>query len=278
MLLVIGATGNVGRPTAETLLRRGATVRVTARDPARLRSMARAGAEVMRLDLGDPSTYAPALAGVTGLLLVRPPELSKVEEGMFPLIDAAVEAGVEHVALLSVPAAERHSFLPHARLEAKLRAGPLSRTFLRAGFFSQNLLGLYRPGLDAGALTAPTGDGKVAWVDTRDLGEAAAAALMSPPHGEQAWTLTGPEALSFAEVAARLSVVLGRKIRHTPQSLPRWISSLRALDLPWDQVAVTTALQLVIRFGGEAVVDPTLAQVLGRPARRIEAIADELRA
>ena len=96
--------------------------------------------------------------------------------------------------------------------------------------------------------------------------------------GEQAWTLTGPEALSFAEVAARLSVVLGRKIRHTPQSLPRWISSLRALDLPWDQVAVTTALQLVIRFGGEAVVDPTLGQVLGRPARHIEAIADELRA
>ena len=278
MLLVIGATGNVGRPTAETLLRRGATVRVTARDPARLASMARAGAEVRRLELGAPSTYGPALEGVTGLLLVRPPELSKVEEGMFPLIDAAIDAGVEHVALLSVPAAERHSFLPHARLEAKLRAGPLSRTFLRAGFFSQNLLGVYRPGLDAGALTAPTGEGKVAWVDTRDLGEAAAAALMAPPEGERAWTLTGPEALSFAEVAARLSVVLDRTIRHAPQSLPRWVTALRAQGMPWDQVAVTTALQVVIRFGGEAIVDPTLAQVLGRPARRIEAIADELRA
>lgn len=277
MLLVIGATGNVGRPTAETLLRRGATARLTARDPRQLDDLARAGAQVTRLDLNDPTTFAPALDGVKGLLLVRPPAISDVEEALFPLIDAAVAAGVEHVALLSVPAAERHAFLPHARLEAKLRAVKLARTFLRAGFFSQNLLGVYRPGLDAGALTAPTGDGKVAWVDTRDLGEAAAAALLSPADGERAWTLTGPEALSFAEVAARLSVALGRKIRHAPLSLPGWVAALRAQGLPWEQVAVTTALQLVIRLGGEAIVDPTLPEVLGRPARRVEAIADELR-
>ncbi|MCK6521185.1 SDR family oxidoreductase [Myxococcota bacterium] len=276
MLLVIGATGNVGRPTAETLLRRGATVRVTARAPERLVDLARAGADLARLDFTDPTSFAPALDGVKGLLLVRPPELSRVEEGLFPLLDAARAAGVEHVALLSVPAAERYAFLPHARLEARLRELGLARTLLRAGFFSQNLLGLYRPGLDAGALTAPTGDGAVAWVDTRDLGEAAAAALMEPTGDERAWTLTGPEALSFAEVAARLSVALGRKIQHSPQSLPRWVAALRAQGTPWEQVAIFTALQLVIRLGGEALVDPTLAQVLGRPARRVEAIADTL--
>lgn len=271
-ILVTGATGNVGRPTVAALARRGHVVRAAAtRAPEGLSG----AAEPVALDLADPSTWGAALDGADGLFLLRPPAISDIAATLAPFTDEAVRRGVRHIVFLSVVGAGQVRFIPHRKVEDHLRTLPVPWTFLRAGFFLQNLETAYRTDLARDdRLYVPAGRGLVAWVDAADLGEAAAIAFDRPDARGAAWTLTGPEARTFAEVAAIASDVLGRPIRYVPASLVGYARHLRRAGLPWAQIGVQTALHTAIRLGREGVVDPTLAELLGR---RPTALADYLR-
>jgi uncharacterized protein YbjT (DUF2867 family) len=272
-VLVTGATGNVGRPTLQALGALGIPA-IAARSPGS--TVPTEGASVV-LDFLNPATFGPALDGVDGLFLLRPPAISN----MGPTLNALVDAGrgrLRRVVFLSVAGAEKNSFIPHAAVERHLMAGPTPYTLLRAGFFAQNLTGPYlRDIRDHDRLYVPAGAGRASWVDARDLGEAAARAFLEPEAPSTAWTLTGPETASFAEVAAMLSEGLGRPVLYQRASLPAYLLHLRRSGLPWSQAIVYAALHLAVRFGAEDRVDPTLARVLGRRPRAIrESVQDML--
>lgn len=275
-VVVTGATGNVGGAVVEHLLARGATPRLAVRDPAAARVPA--GARAVRLDFHRPATFEPALAGARALFLLRPPAIARVRGTLNALVDAAVAAGVAHVVFLSVAGADRNPLVPHHAVERHLqRQRALTWSSLRPGFFAQNLGDAYRDDLRTrDELHVPAGDGRVAWVDARDLGEIAASVLLDPaPHIGRGYTLTGGETRSFAEVAGLLSAALGRPVRYTPASAAGYVRRLRARGLPWGQVAVLTLLHLGLRRGAAAEVDPTLGRLLGRPPRTIGAyVAD----
>jgi uncharacterized protein YbjT (DUF2867 family) len=267
-VLVTGATGNVGSAVVTELAAAGVPVRAgvhgrpTAGGPP--------GGEPVHLDFTDPSTFGTALSGVHRVFLLRPPPIARVGPTINRFLDAAADAGVEHVVFSSVVGAGTNRIVPHHRIERHLRASGLGWTILRPGFFAQNLGGAYRVDVEQGRIHVPAGDGRVAFVDVRDLGALAAAILADPaPHAEQAYTVTGPAAVTFAEVAQLLSHELGRAIVYEPATAIGYLRHLGAGQLPIPQRLVQAVLHLGIRRGDAERVDPTLAQLLGRPPRTI---------
>jgi uncharacterized protein YbjT (DUF2867 family) len=266
-VLVTGATGNVGSATVAALLGSGDRVRAAGTDPD---AVARRfpDAEAVRLDFLDPATFGPALDGARALFLLRPPPISRVKPTLNRLVDAAVDAGVGHVVFLSVQGADRNRVVPHHRVEVHLQASAVPWTILRPGFFAQNLTDAYRRDVvEDDRLYVPAGEGRVAFVDVADIGAVAAEVFADPgPHAGQGYTLTGPDAITFAEVASLLSDTLGRPIRYEPASVTGYARHLRGRGMPLAQVAVQTVLHLGLRKGDAERVDPTLARLLGRPA------------
>lgn len=274
-ILVTGATGNVGSAVVTRLLARGVECRIGVRDPASVPP--RPGVTPVALDLRRPDGFSAAVAGAGGLFLVRPPAIADVRPTLCALVDAAAAAAVPHVVFLSVVGADRNRIVPHHAVERHLAREHVPWTILRPGFFAQNLGDAYRPDLrERDELFVPAGRGRVAWVDTRDLGELAADILLAPDeHRGRGYTLTGGEARDFTEVADLLARALGRPIRYTPASALGYARRLRARGLPLGQVLVLTVLHLGLRRGDAQYVDPTLAALLGRAPRTIaDYIAD----
>ena len=269
-VLVVGASGNVGAATVRALLERGIPVRRGVTDPSRLPAVE--GGETVELDLFRPETFGPAVAGAAGLFLLRPPPVSKVGPTLNALTEAAVAAGVEHVVFSSVAGADANRVVPHHRVETHLRSHTPSWTILRPGFFAQNLGGAYRRDIvQDDRIYLPAGVGRVAFIDTRDIGDVAAAVFADPgPHRGKGYTLTGPRAVTFDEVAALLTAVVGRTVIYQPASVLGYARHLRGQGLPLAQVAVQTVLHTGLRRGDAEAVDQTLSLLLGRPARTIE--------
>jgi uncharacterized protein YbjT (DUF2867 family) len=255
MILVTGASGNVGRAVVEELRRRGAAF---------------AAPDRTALDLTRPDTFAGALRGITGVFLMRPPALARMAETLVPFVDRALDGGVERIVFLSVMGAERSRWVPHRAVEDHLVAVAPRFALLRPGFFAQNLGDAYvRDIREDGRLYVPAGAGRVSFVDVRDVAEVAATALVTGAHDRQAYTLTGGEALGFEEVARILSRELGRPIRYQPASVTGYTLHLRRRGLPAARIAVQTLLHLGLRRGDGARIDETLGALLGRRPRTI---------
>jgi len=277
-VLVTGATGNVGRHVAERLRLIGVPFVAGGTDAGRLQQVLGAGVATRHLDLSDPRTYRDAVRGLGGLFLLRPPPIANVSATLNVLIDEALAAGVEHVTFLSVDGADRQRWVPHHAVEAHLRRRGASATILRPGFFAQNLGDAYAADIrDHDEIHVPAGRGRVSFVDVRDVGELAASTFVDASLRGQAWTLTGPAAVDFDEVAAVLTTALGRPIRYRPASVPGYALHLRRRRLPWMQVMVQTVLHVGLRYGNASHVDPALGRLLGRPPRTLhQYVADHL--
>ena len=225
-----------------------------------------------RLDFFDAHTFEPAMVGLKRLFLMRPPAIGNVERWVFPLLDVAVSAGVERIVFLSVAGAETRSYLPHAKIEARLallaRRSELKVGILRPGFFAQNLLTAYREDIKHDdRLYVCAAAGKVAFVDTEDVGALAARALIEGSLDGKAVNLTGPAALTFADVAMLLSEALNRPIVYTRASiLGFFCHRVFARGSGLIEAAIITALHAGLRRGDAEAVSLELPEMLGRPA------------
>lgn len=271
-LLVTGASGNVGSAVVAAALAQGMDVRVADRDPARTARAWPASVQRVSFDFRDPATWDAALEGVNRVFLLRPPAIADMGSSLNPFVDRALASGVEHVVFLSVAGAERNRWVPHHAVEAHLRQAGIAHTNLRPGFFAQNLGDAYRRDiLDDDRLYVPAGRAPVNWVDVRDVAEVAVRVFDAPAtHRGRSYTLAGPGPVAWPEVAAILSEVLGRRIRYVSTSIAGYAVHLARRGLPMRAIAVQTVLHVLLRFGQGATCDPTLAELLGRPPRRIE--------
>lgn len=214
MILVTGATGTNGREVMKALAARGATARAMVRStdaPGDLPD----GITAVPGDFDDAASLDRALAGVERAFLLTP-STERAEEQQLRLVDAAARAGVRRIVKLSQFAADARSpvrFLRyHAAVEAGIRRSGVAWTFLRPNLFMQGLLQLAGTIRDKGLIAAPIGDARVSVVDVRDNAAVAAAALTEDGHEGKTYTLTGPEALTHAEMAQRLAAATGRAV------------------------------------------------------------------
>ena len=267
MILVTGATGATGGAAARALLAAGQRPRVLVRNAERARDLEAAGAELAIGAIVDRPALESALEGVDRMYLMSPvgPELIAQE---VQLLDAAVSADVRAVVRLSVIDVDPHSpvrFLrDHAAGDAALEAAGIPYVTLHPNDFMQNWFNTLQGEM---AFVSPA-DVPIASIDTRDVGEVAAAVLLDPDrHIGNAYTLTGPEALTRREQAAILGEALGREINVVglePEQLeqgmiqgglPEWIAGgLRELS----ELYATGAL-------GRTTT--TVQELLGRPPR-----------
>lgn len=263
-ILVTGATGNVGRALVQNLKANGVEPRVTARPGGVAEEST---GDVVRFDFTDPSTWSVAFDGVESMFLMRPPAIGNVRRDLVPAVEAARAAGVRHVVFLSLQGAGKNRVVPHAAVEKWLRSSGLTWTFVRASYFNQNLSSTHAPDIrDRDEIVIPAGHGATAFVDVEDVGAVAAQALLDPAaHARAAWTVTGPRALTFGEVADILTEELGRPIRYTRPGVLRYVRHAHGeLGLPWAMVAVTSAIYTTARLGLAAGLTSDAETVLGR--------------
>ncbi|HUO87345.1 MAG TPA: SDR family oxidoreductase [Thermoanaerobaculia bacterium] len=244
-ILIIGGNGTVGRHVVAGLLRQGARARALVRSRARATAIEGTGLPMVVGDLAEPASLDAALEGVGRVFLLSSPS-PRTAELHGNLIERARRAGARHVVRVSALGASRTSpgelLRGHGEAEELLESSGLGFTHLRPAWFMQNLLA-YAPWIAAhGELAVPIGRGTLAMIDARDVARVAVAALTADGHEGRTYRLTGPEALDFTGVAAGLSEVLGRPVRHrqlAPQEgrrqmvaggMPEWLAdSLLAL-------------------------------------------------
>lgn len=295
-VIVVGAGGNVGRPLVRALLEAGSHVRALMTQavepsdafPELLPPPSASRLTCVRFDFLDPRTFdgaftASPAGGQPSLFLLRPPAISDID-AIAPAIDAAVAAGVRHVVFLSIQGAHHNPLVPHHAIERHLEKLAsvhldLSVTFLRAAFFMQNLSTTHAADIrERNEVLVPAGGGRTAFVDARDVAAAAAVVLTAPwgaSHRVTAYELTGREVLTYTEVAAVLSRVLGRSIAYTSPSMVRFYRSMRARGYARAYVAVMLAVYTTARVGLAAHRTDDLEHLLGRPPLSFERFAEE---
>ncbi|MCL3862875.1 NmrA family NAD(P)-binding protein [Actinotalea sp. K2] len=274
-ILVTGATGTVGSAVLDALRPTGLPVRAATRRVPADRDAAtpsphlpgHAPSPSVRLDLTDPTSWPAAFADVSTMFLVRPPAVGNVRRDLLPAVAAARDAGVRHVVFLSLQGAERNKVAPHHTIEQWLRGSGLDWTFVRPSFFHQNLSTTHAYDVrDLDRIVVPAGDGRTAFVDAVDVAAVAARALADPAaHRGRAWTVTGPRALTYGEVARILSDELGRSIRYERPGVLRYARhASRSLAMSPGMVAVTSAIYTTARLGLAAGLSDDVRTVLGR--------------
>jgi len=237
VILVTGATGKVGQEVVRQLAAANVPLRALVRDPLRASHIRLPGVEVALGNLAKPETLDAALSGIDRLFLLSSPDPDQVNL-QSNAIDAARRMGVRHVVKVSVaggPDAGTQIGRWHWTTETQLKESGLAFTILRPTFYMQGLL-LFAPSIaTSGTFQLPMGAGAVAVVDTRDVAAVAACALTQPGHESRIYDLTGPEALTFDQMADELSRATGKKIAyvHVPPdyarkhllqlSMPRWL-------------------------------------------------------
>lgn len=277
MILVTGATGNVGAEVVRALPEPSQVI-AAARNPEKARRELGQPVRYAAFDFNDPATFTPVLEGVTKLFLVRPPAIS--DAAVFePLLAAAKEADVQQIVFLSLQGIEKVSFVPHAKIEAMIEASGIPYTFLRAGFFMQNLNTTHREDIaERDEVFIPAGSSVTAFIDVRDIGEVAARVLSEPGHTNCAYVLTGSEALDYEQVAQIFSEELGRPIRYSNPSLLAFVRQMwgRGHGLP--QSLVMAFLYTMTRRGQAQEVSDMTAQILGHPPRTFAEYVRDYRA
>ncbi len=264
-ILVTGAPGNVGTEVVKELQVLQADFRVGARNVAKAHAQLGADVDVIAFDFLKPETFPAAFADAQSLFLVRPPALSNVERDIAPAVRAAVAAGVSHVVFLSLQGVENNRVTPHYKIEQLILELSVPYTFLRAGFFMQNLSTTHQAEIrDHDQILVPAGQAQTSFIDVRDIAAVAATVLTQPGHTHKTYTLTGAHALTYNEIASMMTAVLGRKITYINPSILRFIRYQKAQGNTWGYVLVLTALYTITRFGNAKEVTPDVAQLLGR--------------
>jgi uncharacterized protein YbjT (DUF2867 family) len=265
MILITGATGTTGREVVEELRRLGAKgVRALVRDPARADFIRDAGFDTVAGDFERPETLGAALEGAERALLLTPPTPQTFEQQR-AFVEAAVRAGVRHVVKLSAFGADADA--PegfgkwHGQSEGLLKSSGLKWTMLRPNFFMQNLLGQARQVAATGGIYQPVGAARASFVDARDIAAVAARTLTEEGHEGQTYTLTGPEALSYQDVAAKLSAAVGRGIDYVPISPEQFRAGALGAGLPEWLVSALERLNDIFAKGDAAVVTDDVRRV-----------------
>jgi uncharacterized protein YbjT (DUF2867 family) len=262
-ILVLGASGTVGRLLVPALVAKGQRVRAASRSG---RSFD--GAEAVRFDFADASTHAAAFEGIDRLYLLSPADNLEVEAFLLPVIALAAERGVK-VVMQSVMGVEHEPQDPYRKVEIALESAPTSWVILRPNWFADNFHGAWAPAVARGEIALPAGDGASSFIDARDIAACAAAALTTDRFDHQAFTLTGPQALGYRDAAVLLSRAAGRTITYTPIGDDAFVAAMQSAGLPEAYGRMLAELFSAVREGRTAAVSDGVEVMTGRLPREL---------
>ncbi|MFE9687051.1 NmrA family NAD(P)-binding protein [Streptomyces sp. NPDC006285] len=266
VVILVTTAGKVGSEAARLLASSGQGTRLFVRGRNAHANAEQHGVQLHEGDLDDSSSITAAVEGVATIILVTSPSL----EQETAIIAAAAAAGVGHIVKITAdssagsPIARRRD---HWAIEQALIGSTVHYTLLRANAYMQNFLAL-APSIASGSrFSSPAGDGRIGMVDARDVAAVAAAVAVEPgSHADRTYRLSGPESLSYDDVAEALTALLGRRVIHDRITIAEQEAALLRLGLP-AAVAQANAQALGLFAKGDSDwVSNDVQQILQRPA------------
>jgi uncharacterized protein YbjT (DUF2867 family) len=263
--LVFGATGNIGSRVTQRLIARGERPSVFVRNARKAKALFGDQVEIHVGDLEKPgSSLAAALAGIEGSFLVS--DGPKLDTRDRTVVFAARAAGVRHVVKLST--LDVHTGVGtgpwHARGEAAVRESGVAFTFIQAGGFMLNALEWADAIRDEGVLRSSTGKGKIAFIHPDDIADVATAALTTRACDGQSLVITGPEALSYGEMAATIGLAIGKQIGYQEISDKQAYASVVGWAGKTPYADALVDIWRAVREGRLSTVSDGVKQVIGR--------------
>ena len=271
MILVTGGTGLIGGEVLRGLSKGGTAARGLTRNLKKAQNVS--GVTWVAGDLSKPETLPAAFEGAKTLFLLTH-YLEDMVELQHNAIAAARAAGVTHVVKVSAFAASDHSKAPigrwHYQVEKELQESGMAWTMLRPHHFMQNLLAQADYVKQDGAIYSPSGDGKIPYVDGRDVGAAAAVTLTTPGHVGKKYVLTGSEAISYRQAAEIIAAVIEKPVRFVDESPEQARARRMREGVPPAVIESVLAIGAYQRAGGKTVtITNTIADLTGRPPRTV---------
>jgi len=268
MILVTGATGTTGKEVVKQLSTKGIALRALVRDPDRGHKILGPGVQIARGDLGDRASLDAAVDECDSVFLLSSADPRQVElQGN--VIEAAVRGGARRVVKLGALGASADSPISlaraHFQTEQQLAGSGLQYTNLRPTMFMQNMFMSAATIQSEGKIYAPMQNGKVSFVDARDIASVAVAALTEERHDGETYDITGGQALSHADLAGVFSEVLGREVTYVDVPPEAARQGMLSGGMPeWLADDLLKLMTMVFAPGHGAAVADTVARVTGR--------------
>jgi uncharacterized protein YbjT (DUF2867 family) len=272
-VLVTGATGNTGSGLVLALRSAGVEVRALVRDEEKAQPLKDAGAEVVVGDLDRPETLEAAVRGVDKVYLLTwngPTQLQQVQN----FVEVAKRAGKPHIVRHSMWGSEKSRIVQQGdEAEEIVKSSGLPWTILRPTFFMQNVMMATQTIGSDGVIYWDVGDGKIGMIDVRDIIDSAKAVLTGDGHEGKSYILTGPEAISFHEVASTFSRVLGKDVNYVNVPGEAALESMVSMGFPEWIARGYGELMEGFSEGFASSVTENVETLTGHPARSFEQFA-----
>jgi uncharacterized protein YbjT (DUF2867 family) len=277
MILVTGATGTNGREVVNRLIAAGQAVRALVRDPPKARELADAGAELVRGDLGDAASLKAAFSGADAAFFVAAVDARFV--GWFRnFLDGALATGkqlriVKFSGMGSSVDSPAEIMRQHGQTDEVLAASGLPYTILRPNAFYQNMLWSAQSIKEQGAFYLPMGNARQSLVDVRDIANVASRVLTTGGYEGKAYDITGPESLSYHDVAKTLSAVLGKPVKYVEVPAAAAVDAMLKTGMPeWNARAVGELYTAFVERG-YAEITSAIEEITGRAPTSFEQFA-----
>ena len=278
MILITGATGKTGSAAVQELSNRNIPFRVLIRNEDKLNQITDMGGEVIIGAIEDDTALNQAMEGVQKALVLLP----NSEQQLFlekKVVDAALEANVQHIVKMSSMEAvpEATSPIPklHMQSENYIKNSGMNWTMIKPNFFMQNLLGSGKTIVEQNKFFLPMGEGKAGMIHTKDVGTVIAKVLSEDGHEGQNYEVTGPEILSFHDVAEIFSKVLGKKVDYINVPIDEYKKTLsQFLTNQWHLDSVIDLFKDIAEGGIEDKTD-TFQDLIGKSPCSLEQFIQE---
>lgn len=268
MIVVTAATGQLGRLVVEGLLDADVApdgIVAAVRSPEKAAGLAARGVQVRQADYDQPESFTSALAGADKLLLISGTDIGRRVEQHAAIVDAAVHAGITHLAYTSVLRPEDSPVFEHKGTEAAIRASGIPFTFLRNGWYAENYDTAVTQAAGSGVIIGSAGEGRVSSATRADYAAAAVAVLTGTGHENATYELAGDDAWSLPELAAAAATVLGRDVAYQDLTPTQHKEALLAAGLPDVYADFLVAVDQAIAQGLLEDHSGTLARLIERP-------------
>lgn len=274
MILVTGATGALGTATIDFLLKKTSPDNIAAlvRDPEKATALKEKGIEIRVGNYDDPASLEAAFRGVDALYFVSGSDIASRATQHQNVINAAKSAGVKHLVYSSFDRSTEDGSSPiafvadaHLKTEQWIRESGIPYTLMQHGLYADMLpMFLGDKVIETGVVYQPTDNGKAAFTLRNDMAEAAAAVLTSKGHDGKTYRIVADEALSYGDVAAQISDLTGKNIRHVSPSTEEYVQTLIGAGVPADYAGFFAAFASAIKAGEFSNTDSDIEQLIGR--------------
>ncbi len=240
------------------------------RKPEKLADLAARGVEVRQADFEDAKSLEAALAGVDRVLIISTDAIDRPGRRLAQhrtAVSAAVSAGVKHAVYTSMPNPETSPvvFAPdHLGTEQALKASGVSHTILRMCWYTDYLIPTLAPAVASGKLIAATGQGGAPYVTREDCAQASAAALASTDASNKTWNITGPDLVTYEELAKLASELTGRPVTYSVVEAAERTAQLIAVGTPEPIAKMLVSGQLAIAQGKMGTPTTAVKELTGR--------------